>query len=147
MGFAFCFCPAASFVHISGEKPADAVLSMDEVMEVSRQVIAFCTARGIDRRRAFYAGLCMEELAGNVVRHGFAADAKSHSADIRVIHMEDGLILRIRDNCMGFDPTEYARAMDPGDVGKNVGIQLAYRVAREISYQNLLGMNVLTIRI
>ena len=123
------------------------VRSMDEVVEVSRQVIGFCTGRGIDPRRAFYAGLCMEELAGNVVRHGFPADGKDHSADIRVIHKDDELILRIRDNCAGFDPTEYARTMDPGDVGKNVGIQLAYRTAREISYQNLLGMNVLTIRI
>lgn len=35
--------------------------------------------------------------------------------------------------------------MDEG--GKNVGIQLVYSIAREVRYQNLLGMNVLTILI
>ena len=28
----------------------------------------------------------MEEMAGNVVRHGFSKDNKRHSADIRVVH-------------------------------------------------------------
>ena len=31
-------------------------------------------------------GLRMEEMAGNVVAHGFAKDTKEHAADIRVIH-------------------------------------------------------------
>ena len=30
---------------------------------------------------------------------------------------------------------------------KNVGIRLVYAIAREVEYQNLLGLNVLTIRI
>ena len=46
-----------------------------------------------------------------------------------------------------FNPSEYARLMDPGDMGRNVGIRLVYRMARDVSYQNLLGLNVLTMRI
>ena len=38
--------------------------------------------------------------------------------------------------------TEY----DP-QTGKNIGIQLVYKIAEKVEYQNLLGMNVLTIRI
>ena len=37
------------------------VRSLEEVVQVSGQIIAFCEKRGMDRRRAYYAGLCMEE--------------------------------------------------------------------------------------
>ena len=123
------------------------VRNMDEVMNVSRQVIAFCEQRWIDQRRSFLAGLCMEEMAGNIVTHGFSKDRKKHSVDIRVIHIRNELILRIRDNCAAFNPTEYARIMEAGELGKNVGIRLVYGMAGDVSYQNLLGMNVLTMRI
>lgn len=123
------------------------VRSMDEVVQVSRRVIDFCDKRGVDGRRSFLAGLCMEEMAGNIVTHGFSKDRKNHSVDIRVIHGRDEIILRIRDNCSAFNPTEYARAMEPGEMGRNVGIRLVYNMAGSVNYQNLLGMNVLTIRI
>ena len=123
------------------------VRNMKEVMQVSGQVIDFCEKRGLDKRRSFLAGLCMEEMAGNIVTHGFSKDQKKHSVDIRVIHIRDELILRIRDNCAAFNPTEYARIMEAGELGKNVGIRLVYGMASDVSYQNLLGMNVLTMRI
>ena len=123
------------------------VRSMDEVVNISQQVTAFCDGRGIDRRRSYFAGLCMEEMAGNVVRHGFGKDQKQHSVDIRVAHKEDEIILRIRDNCYAFNPSEHARLMEPDETGKNVGIRLVYQIAKDVRYQNLLGMNVLTIRI
>ena len=78
--------------------------------------------------------------------HGFAKDKKEHSVDIRVIHKDDAIIMRIRDNCAVFDP--YSRMTEESpDPWRNIGIKMVYRIASEISYQNLLGMNVLTIRI
>lgn len=122
------------------------VNSMAGVVTVSRQISDFCLERGIDRRRAYYAGLCMEEMAGNVIKHGFGKDGKN-SIDIRAVHKGDGLILRIRDNCMAFNPAERADAMEPGETGRNIGIRMVFRLAADVSYQNLLGLNVLTIRI
>ena len=68
----------------------------------------------------------MEEMAGNVVRHGFSKDNKRHSADIRVVHKGDEIILRIRDNCSAFNPSEYHKVMEMDADGKNVGIQLVF---------------------
>ena len=114
----------------------------------SRQITAFCKEHGVDARRGYFAGLCMEEMAGNVVEHGFKSDTKAHSVDIRVVLKGDEIILRIQDNCQGFDPTLlYAQTAEAEDAGKNVGIRLVYRIAKDVSYQNLLGMNVLTMRI
>lgn len=122
------------------------VTSVEEVTQVSRRIGEFCRERGIDKRRAFIASLCMEEMAGNVARYGFT-EGKNHVADIRVVHKDGGIIMRIRDNCTAFNPSEYHAAMQPGENGKNVGIRLVYNTARKVEYQNLLGMNVLTIRI
>ena len=122
------------------------VQRMEEVQSVSHQIADFCRRRGIDGRRGYFASLCMEEMAGNVVAHGFAKDTKEHSVDIRVIHKDDAVIMRIRDNCAVFDP--YSKMTeDSSDPWKNIGIKMVYKIASEISYQNLLGMNVLTIRI
>ena len=123
------------------------VNTMAEVMTVSRQISDFCLQRGIDRRRAYFAGLCMEEMAGNVILHGFEMDRKPNHIDIRVVHKGNDLILRIRDNCIAFNPAERASAMEPDDMGRNIGIRMVYRIAADVSYQNLLGLNVLTIRI
>ncbi|MBQ1488576.1 MAG: ATP-binding protein, partial [Lachnospiraceae bacterium] len=121
------------------------VHQMDEVISISQQIIDFCKERGIDRRKAYFAGLCMEEMAGNVVTHGFSKDSKQHSIDIRVINTEQGLILRLRDNCMAFNPTERRKTMQNYENWKNIGIRLVYKIAKNVDYQNLLGMNVLTI--
>ncbi len=130
-----------------GERIDISVTGTEEVTDVSRRISEFCERRGIDRRRTYFASLCMEEAAGNVVEHGFTMDGKKHSADIRVVHKKDEMVLRIRDNCAAFDPQAYLKAMAPGECGSNVGIRLVYGIAKEVKYQNLLGMNVLTIRI
>ena len=124
-----------------------AVRSMEEVLSVSRQVTDFCRKRGIDERRTYLASLCMEEMAGNIVEHGFTKDRKKHSIDIRVVHKESDIILRIRDDCIPFDPQERRELTAPGDILKNAGIRIVYQIARSVEYQNILGLNVLTMRI
>ncbi len=123
------------------------VRSIDEVVRVSVQVRDFCRNRGIVGSRVYAASLCLEEMAGNIVEHGFTKDKKKHSIDIRVAHKGDDLILRIRDDCVPFNPAERKELTDPEDVLKNVGIRMVYRIAREVDYQNTLGLNVLTLRI
>lgn len=123
------------------------VRKIEEVTDISRRVIDFCLSRGIDRRRAVFAGLCLEEMAGNVVLHGFTKDRKTHSLDLRVVHKEDSVILRLRDDCLPFDPSSRNRLMEPDESFRNVGIRLVFRIADDVFYQNLLGLNVLTIRI
>ena len=85
--------------------------------------------------------------ACNIVQHGFTKDKKKHSVDIRVAHKGDDVILRIRDDCVPFDPAERKDLVEPEDRAKNMGIRLVYRMAKDIRHQNILGLNVLTIRI
>ncbi len=123
------------------------VKSMDEVVRVAERVQNFCLERGIDKRRAFLAGLSMEEMAGNIVDHGFAADHKNHSVDVRVVHKNEDVILRIKDDCIPFDPNGRRQIVKGDEITKNIGIRMVFRIARDVQYQNILGMNVLTIRV
>ncbi len=121
--------------------------SVEEVVDVSRQIQQFCLERGVDPRRALLAGLSMEEMAGNIVEHGFGKDGRKHAVDVRVVHKNDDVILRIKDDCVPFDPSERQKLAEGEDVTKNIGIRMVFGIAEEVRYQNILGLNVLTIRI
>ncbi|MBR3227263.1 MAG: ATP-binding protein [Erysipelotrichaceae bacterium] len=123
------------------------IRTVEEVVTVSSRIHDFCRERGIDERRAYYAALSMEEMAANVVEHGFVKDNRKHSVDVRVIHKDDQVILRIKDDCVPFDPKEREKITDSGDILKNIGIRMIYRIMKDIEYRNVLGLNVLTIRI
>ena len=120
--------------------------SIDEVINISQDIQQFCLDRGIDERRSYFAALFMEEMAGNVVLHGFNKDSRPHSVDIRVVYKDASVILRIRDDCVPFDPEERQKIFDPEDITKNIGIRMVYKMADDITYNNILGLNVLTIR-
>ena len=123
------------------------VKNPEEVVSISQEVQSFCEAHGIDKRRAYLSGLCMEEMASNIVLHGFAKDRKKHSVDVRVVHKDGDVILRIKDDCVPFDPAERQKMADAEDKTKNIGIRMVFRMASEVQYQNILGLNVLTVRI
>ncbi len=123
------------------------VRGMDEVVAVARQIQEFCRERGVDERRAYIAGLCMEEMAGNIVEHGFSKGTRSHVVDVRVVHKDGGVILRVKDDCVPFDPLERQRLTDGTDPTRNVGLRLVFNIAESVQYQNIFGLNVLTIRI
>lgn len=131
----------------SSERMDLTVRSMEEVVTISRHIRSFCTARHIDPRRSYLAGLSMEEMAGNIVEHGFTRDKREHSIDVRVVHKGDDIILRIKDDCAPFDPAEQQKLADAGDLTKNIGIRMVFSMATDVKYQNILGLNVLTIRI
>lgn len=122
------------------------VRNMEDVMTVSLKVTDFCREKGIDAKRTFHASLFLEEMAGNVVDHGFNKDKKSHLIDIRVAKKNDELILRIKDDCKPFDPASRSKLFDPEDPAKNVGLRMIYSMAEKVEYNNILGLNVLTIR-
>lgn len=123
------------------------VASLEEVVDLSKRIQDFCLSRGIDKKRSYLAALAMEEMAGNVVSHGFGKDGKKHYVDIRVSDKDDELIMRIKDDCVPFDPATRREMIEGDDIARNIGIRMVYRLAMDVSYQNILGLNVLSIKI
>ena len=123
------------------------VRNIDEAVSISQHIQEFCLSKGIDRRRSYYGGLAAEEMVVNVIDHGFTKDKKDHSVDVRVVCKDNEIILRIKDDCVPFDPEERNHLTEGGDAASNMGIRMIYSIAKNIKYQNLFGLNVLTIRI
>ena len=136
-----------SFGVPASERMDLSVRSVEEVVSIAERVQSFCLSKGIDGRRAYLAGLSLEEMAGNIVDHGFTKDSKRHAIDVRVVHKGDDVILRIKDDCVPFDPGMRRQLDEGGDLSKNIGIRMVFGIARDVQYQNILGLNVLTIRI
>lgn len=122
------------------------VSSMEEVIGISKTVMDFCVKRGVDRRRAFFAALCTEELASNIVQHGFMPE-KEQSLMIRVVFVNGELILRFRDSCKLFDIREKYESVECKDVTKNIGIRLVMNMAGDVMYINTLNLNTTIIKI
>ena len=120
--------------------------SMEEVVDASTAVQAFCEDHDLGSNTSYYAALCVEEMAGNVVKHGFGADKKQHNVHALAVFSDEDIILRIKDDCIPFDPTEMAKILSP-DNFDSIGIRMVYGIADDVNYQNLLGLNVLTITI
>ena len=123
--------------------------NMDEVMKSSGQVEEFCLAHDLPLKISMHAGLCIEEMGGNIVQHGFHADKRAHSIEVRIVLRENGVILIIKDDCIPFNPKELYEITKPDseDPLANIGIRMVFGLAEEVDYQNLLGLNALTVRL
>ena len=66
---------------------------------------------------------------------------------MRVVHKGDDIILRLRDDCRPFDPVTMNRIAEGGDAGANIGLKMIFGILKDVEYQNILGMNVLTMKI
>ena len=118
-----------------------------EVISVSKQIQGFCLENGIDKKRSMLSGLCMEEMAANIVEHGFNMDKKEHTIDVFACVENDEVFLRLRDNCVPFDPHSQLEIYSEDDPAKNIGIKMVSKIAKEMNYQTTFGMNVLMIRL
>ena len=121
--------------------------NLEDVSETSARVQEFCDAHDIAARPGYYAALCLEEMAANVVKHGFSLDNKKHSLNARAIYLNDSIMLRLKDDCRAFDPTEMAKFIGDEKSFDNIGIRMVKKIADDVTYQNMLGLNVLTILI
>ena len=119
----------------------------EEIPPAAERIQMFCESHGMGKTSSMYAALCMEELASNVVRHGFVADHKTHALNVLALFQDDGLILRMKDDCVPFDPVEMSKMVGQENPGENIGIRTVFRIADEVTYQNLLKLNVLTVTI
>lgn len=122
--------------------------SMFDINGVSRIAIAFILENGFGKHDAEIVSLAIEELAGNIVQHGFT-DNKPHHVDIRILAKNDELIVRLRDDCRPFDPVDKYRKELQYDTNpeNGIAIKMIMRLVRDIKYTGLYGMNNLILRI
>ncbi len=122
--------------------------SEEEVVTLSEDVLSFCAARGIPPKEANRLALCVEEMAGNVIEHGFA-DGTAHHLEVRVLIKEGQVTLRMRDDCAAFDLREQAKkwTFDPEHPERNIGVRMVMHAAKDISYTRVMKTNNLIVSV
>jgi Na+-driven multidrug efflux pump/anti-sigma regulatory factor (Ser/Thr protein kinase) len=108
---------------------------------LSEQVMRFCHENGVEESSAMRLGIAVEEMAVNTARYGHKNTRGMIDVLVRITEQE--LILRLRDDGIPFNPTEYH-----GQEGFAVGgIEVVRRLAKEIAYSRQLGFNVTIITV
>lgn len=123
------------------------ITTMSEVAELSKAVWNFCEDQGCDERRQFLMSLAIEEMAGNIIEHGFSKDKKSHSIDVRIIHKGNDFIVRIRDDCLIFDPINQLKLYSDDDLTHHIGLRMIIGMAKDIRYTSIFKSNNLFIKV
>ena len=136
-----------------GAAPGDSlemeILKKEDVEKAALDATQFCEEKGESDRKTMYTSLCIEEMSANILEYGFK-EGKNNRIDIRLVRKEnDDLIIRIRDNCEGFDPVNYYDMAKPdeNDPARHIGIRMVFKMVKDVKYVNSLGLNNLTIRI
>ena len=147
---------ALNYVYIPrsiSAKPEDcydvSMKTLEEVEEVSAQVVELCKSKGMDSRRSYFCGLCIEEQCANIILHGMTkvSDASKCSIDLRMIFEDGKVTFSLRDNCRKFDPTSWRRRENETDPMKGVGIKMVQQLAEKVSYRRTFGLNMLLVEI
>lgn len=132
-----------------GAKPEDTleltVRSREEAAQASVRAMDFCKAHGESPRSSMLISLCVEEMVNNIVEHGFRKERKDQSVDVRILFKGSTRIIRIRDNCVNFDPLEYLKLHESDDPAAHIGLRMVMKMVKNANYVNSLGLNNLTL--
>lgn len=135
-----------------GSKPGDVmeftILDKSEVSTASSAAGLFCTKKGQGKKKSMYTSLCIEELANNIIQYGFEKPGQNR-IDIRLVKKKKTMLIRIRDNCKGFDPVKFLEMSrtQTDDPAKHIGIRMTLKIVKKVQYVNSLGLNNLTLEI
>ena len=110
----------------------------EQAVEVSKQLLECCEKHNIPSEKSTVISVAAEELTANIARYGYKGNKPSY-IDIRLSKVEDKLILRVRDDGVSFNPTEYSS--EESNEFRLGGIELIRSVADKMSYTRVLNMN------
>ena len=135
-----------SFDVTDNEKLDVTITEMDEVMQLTDAVWNFCELHGCDSAKRNHLALSVEELAGNMIRHGFT-DGKPHCIEARVLKKPNGYYVRFRNDCLIFDPVKQVQLLSDEDPTYHIGLRMIAGLANDIQYTCVLKLNNILVKI
>ena len=122
------------------------ITMMDEVMSLTDAVWKFCDDHGCDSTRRNHLVLSVEELAGNMIQHGFT-NGRPHCIEARILKKRDGYCVRFRNDCLIFDPLKQIQLLSDEDPTYHIGLRMIYGIASDIQYTCVLKLNNILVKI
>ncbi len=121
--------------------------TLDDIVFASEKITDFCGECGLDMKTTMRVSLALEEMLTVIINYCMDRDRKL-CIDIRIVRVEDGVLLRIRNTGKLFDPVRfYEENRDREDMADSVlGIKMIAGTAKEIEFHDTFGTNNLLIR-
>ncbi len=124
---------------LENEKNEDVLeysLDMDnsEVVDLSEKVIEFCNEKGLNKKTSVLIGLTIEEMSVNTIEFNEKSNEKM---DILIKIQKNQVILSFKDSGKEFNPVAYV----PTEETNFGNIAVLQKIADDISYANVLGIN------
>lgn len=113
----------------------------NEAAVAAERIQEFANSHGVEASIANRMAVAAEEMIHNVIVYG---GKSSEWIDICLNIEPDVLCLRIRDNGVPFDPTDYTFDGDAYDIG---GIEIVRRISTNVSYVRVIDLNNTVIEI
>lgn len=109
--------------------------SIEDAVKVPKEIMEFCSKNSVSTARSNLAAVAAEEMMVNTIKYG----GKSvHWMDVNLSVEEREIRLRIRDNGIPFNPTEYIIDSDAFDIH---GIELVKSISSKVDYIRAMDMN------
>ena len=121
--------------------------SVEDAVTASQKAAAFCEEHGEPARVCTLIALCIEEMAVNIVEHGFTKSKKPRQGEVRLLFKNGKRVLRLRDDCATFDPLAYLELHKADDPTSHIGIRMVMKMVKSANYVNSLGLNNLTLEL
>lgn len=114
--------------------------SLIDAVGISQKLINFAQENGVDPKTSVLIGMAVEEMAVNIINYN---PHKIEYMDILTKIGEKEITVAFKDSGTEFDPSTYT----PEDEGSFESIEVLQKIADEISYARLIGLNSTVISI
>lgn len=117
--------------------------TIDDAEAATRKTVELCREKGLEEKYAQYMGVAVEEMCTNIAKYAYKD--REDDIDIFLRITAEEVLLRIRDNGVIFNPTEYK-----DDNGEEVtGLKLLNQMPLKVEYNRVLGFNntIITMRV
>lgn len=115
---------------------------INDIVTATKKITLFCEDNDVDMRRSMKISLAIEEILTFLNSHCVDNDKNSFT-DIRVVKLEDEVMIRFRYVGKIFDPTEYYHRNEENEEMKEelLGIKMIVKSASLVHFSQLLGAN------
>ncbi len=120
--------------------------NLDSLVAIADYVAQAATAAGLDETTAYRLHLAVDEIATNIIAHGYAAKGIKGVLELWVDLDEKALTVRIEDTGLAYNPNQYERPDDldlPPDQRRigGLGVYLALRSVDGFLYERVGNRN------
>ncbi len=122
--------------------------TLDSLSSIRQYVTSAAQSAGLDKKTAYGLCLAVDEIATNIIVHGYEEAGRSGVLDIRAEMDSRNLTVIIEDDGIPFDPRD-SKLPSSEDLGKSIenrpigglGVFLAFDGVDEFKYERSGGRN------